>query len=458
MRTDSDMNLSAEADPNPARKTRERVLTLLSFIDLSKIIRGICMKKILVVILSITLIGGTFGCGKKEVTNNASSTESVENTESTKSVESAKKTDDVISIEDADQEFEQGKKAQMDDIKVVNLQGTWREMGRQYGHLMKDELVEVNNFLNNIIEAKEGNAESAESIVEMQTLQTPYRISEFFEGAAETSGLTVDQLQVVNAVERIGGLPQCSVAMTWGEYADSDLVIGRNYDYSDMFAKLKDAIAVTVYHPADGALATATIGYVGEIYAVNGINENGIFLELNNGKPSANVKSPNTRITGTTMLFECLFEADELSDMELFFNTTNCSSSYIINVADENKGQSFEWCPIGVKHGEQELPDGLLASTNYYVNPDWEFEVPSDDTSWKALTRRQNLIDRCEEQKGKVDEQLMMEIIDKTVKEGGAKNDLTVYQMVVVPKDKSLWLQITGGSSWTQIDLESFLN
>ncbi len=28
MRTDSDRNLSAEADPNPARKTRERVLTM----------------------------------------------------------------------------------------------------------------------------------------------------------------------------------------------------------------------------------------------------------------------------------------------------------------------------------------------------------------------------------------------------------------------------------------------
>ncbi len=31
MRTDSDRNLSAEADPNPARKTRERVLTIKNF-------------------------------------------------------------------------------------------------------------------------------------------------------------------------------------------------------------------------------------------------------------------------------------------------------------------------------------------------------------------------------------------------------------------------------------------
>ena len=66
------------------------------------------------------------------------------------------------------------------------------------------------------------------------------------EGAAETSGLTVAQLQAVNAVERIGGLPKCSAAFCWGEYTDGPLVIGRNYDYSDAFALLKDDVAVTV--------------------------------------------------------------------------------------------------------------------------------------------------------------------------------------------------------------------
>lgn len=361
-----------------------------------------------------------------------------------------------ITASDAVQTFEMGRKAERGDIKVVDLRGTWRQMGRQYGSLMKDELEDVKAFLDIIIEANAGNAEKTDRIVELETAQTPYRISEFFEGAAETSGMTVQQLQTINAVERIGGLPKCSVAMAWGKYAASDLVIGRNYDYSDYFALLKDDIAVTVYHPSDGALATATIGYVGEIYAVNGLNEKGIFLELNNGKPSANVKSPNKRVTGTTMLFESLFEADELSDMEFFFNTVNCSSSYIINVADENKGQSFEWCPIGVLHGEKTLPDGLLASTNYYVNPNWQFDVPTEEKSWLGQTRRNNLIDLCEKNKGKIDEKKMMEIINKTVEEGGAKNELTVYQMVVVPKERRLWLQITGGSGWTPVDLDSF--
>ena len=46
MRTDSDRNLSAEADPNPARKTRERILTrtvskLQRILDIRFALRGV---------------------------------------------------------------------------------------------------------------------------------------------------------------------------------------------------------------------------------------------------------------------------------------------------------------------------------------------------------------------------------------------------------------------------------
>ncbi|MBR3015576.1 MAG: hypothetical protein IKH57_00585 [Clostridia bacterium] len=355
---------------------------------------------------------------------------------------------------DAVETFEQGSKATRGSIEVVDLRGTWREMGRQYGALMKSELLEVNEFLDIIIEYSVGNAQETDSIVEVQTKQTPFRIAQFFEGAAETSGLTVEQLQRVNAVERIGGLPHCSVAMAWNDYAADTLLIGRNYDYSEAFALLKNDVAVTVYHPADGSLATATVGYAGEIYAVNGLNEKGVFLELNNGKPSANIKSPDARVTGTTMLFSVLFEADELDDLDLFFNTVNCSSSYIINVADSSEGRSYEWCPIGVKRVDA---DGLLVSTNYYLHPDWLFATPSDSACFLGLTRRANLISLCEAAKGNIDAETMMSIVETPMEFGGAMNELTVYQMVVEPETLRLWLQIVRGSAWTEIDLGSFL-
>ena len=58
-----------------------------------------------------------------------------------------------ISYSDKGDEFENGKKIEIGDIKVVNLKGTWREMGRQYGHLMKKELEDLDTFLDLIIEA-----------------------------------------------------------------------------------------------------------------------------------------------------------------------------------------------------------------------------------------------------------------------------------------------------------------
>ena len=344
-------------------------------------------------------------------------------------------------------------------VSVVDLHGTWYEMGRQFGDLMKDELHDIYDFLQTIIAANQGNSDKTDSIVEQQKSQTPYRICEFMKGAAETSGLTYDQIHMINAVERIGGLPHCSVAMAWGDYTDGSLVIGRNYDYADYFSQIADDVAVTVYHPADGALATATIGYVGEIYAVNAINEAGIFLELNNGKPSANVKSPNYRFTGTTMLFDIMFDADDLNDIDLFFNTTNSSSSSIINVADSQKGVSYEWCPIGVKHGESENPEGLLVSTNYFLNPEWDFPVPSDADSWNAISRRENLLKLLDSKKGSVDVSVMQDIIATPFEDGGAMLDLTVYQLVVVPETFELWIRIIDAEddAWFSVDLASLL-
>jgi len=368
------------------------------------------------------------------------------------------KEEPVLTAADADLTFEQGSKASMNNISVVSLHGTWREMGRQYGMLMKDELHEVYEFVEDMIARSSENAERSESIIALDQGQYTNSICEFMKGASETSGLTLDQIQTVNALERIGGLPKCSAAFCWDDYSSGQLIAGRNYDYSNAFKPLNDDMVITVYHPADGSLAVATIGYAGEINTYNAINEKGIFMELNNGTPSTNIKVQTDRIQGTTMLFSAMFETDELNDWDLFFNTVACSGSYIINVADSQSARSYEWCPIGVKKGNTDLPDGLLVSTNYYVNPDWLFATPSDATSWEGLTRRSNLIELSENSKGKIDAKKMQEIIETPVKKGGAMNELTMYQIVIIPETKMLWLQIVGGSKWTQIDLSGFLN
>lgn len=342
-------------------------------------------------------------------------------------------------------------------VTVVSLYGSWQEMGQQYGRLAKRQLEEVSTFCQQIVDASEDNQKRAESIIQQQADQTPYTIRQFFQGAVETSGLSLEELYLANAVERIAGLPKCSLAAVWGDYAKDGMVLGRNYDYGDIFHQLNDAVLVTVFHPNDGALATAIMGYAGEIYAVNGINEAGIFLELNNGKASAPISSPNKRITGTTVLLDVLFEADSLDLLDRYFNTNLCSSSYIINAADGNAVRSYEWCPIGVKHGEDYNIDGLLASTNHYVNPEWETQAATEENSMKSFTRRDNLIALCEAAKGTIDAAKMQEIIAVWVEDGGAANELTVYQLVVEPASRMLWIRTDYDDAWEQIDLKPYL-
>ena len=86
----------------------------------------------------------------------------------------------ILTVQDADQSFEKGVRAERDGVTVVSLYGTWREMGRQYGMLMQDRLAEVYGFVETIIDYGVGNAEKASSIIAKQTRQTPYRINQFF--------------------------------------------------------------------------------------------------------------------------------------------------------------------------------------------------------------------------------------------------------------------------------------
>lgn len=363
---------------------------------------------------------------------------------------------EAVTPADTEANFEGGCRVTKNRIAIVDLYGTWHEMGRQYGALMAEELANVAALCEEVIAGGENNAASAEKTLNTQRGQMPYTIRSFFAGMEETSGLTMYQLECANAVERIAGLPHCSFAAAWDDYAAGDLVIGRNYDYGEIFQRLDHEVVITVYHPADGAMAVATIGYAGEIYAVNGMNEAGIFLELNNGTFSSKLKSPDMRITGTTQLLTMLFEADSLPLLDLYFNSTKNSSAYIINAADSETVHSYEWCTIGVERGDGLDMDGVFASTNHYVSPDWTFEAPDEEASLHTSQRRANLYALCEANKGAIDPEKMMEIINTRVEDGGAANQLTVYQLVAVPATRMMWVKMIDQTEWTAFDLSAF--
>ncbi len=85
--------------------------------------------------------------------------------------------------------------------------------------------------------------------------------------------------------------------------------------------------------------------------------------------------------------------------------------------------------------------------------------MPTDKESWMGLTRRNNLIARCEAEKGLIDAAAMRRIIDISEEDGGARNDLTVYQLVAEPSTLKLWVRVVHAPqpTWEEIDLSGIL-
>lgn len=342
----------------------------------------------------------------------------------------------------------------IEDIEVISLYGTWEEMGAQYGELAGGHLRHVLDFMTGVIGGDISRCDSIKALSKKLYSRYPYRFKQFFRGVERTSGLTAEQLMMINAVEYSEGF-FCSGIAAWGDYASGNLVYGRNYDALS-YAPLGEDVIITVFHPSDGSLATATIGYAGEIYAVNAINEKGIFLELNNGRPTVCAPIDFELFASTTSLLEVMLEAEDIDYLDAFFKTHRSFAPFIIGVADEDEARSYEWCAAGTKNATGANPDGLLVMTNHYVSPDWTYPVPSDENSWMSITRRRNLLGLAESNKGRIDEKMMCGIIATPVQDGGPMQDITRYQLVYTLDTKKLLVCIEQGPSWIEVDLNDY--
>lgn len=339
-------------------------------------------------------------------------------------------------------------------INVICLYGNWHEMGRQYGSLTKEMLAEVLAYIDQKLSGEEKRIASARETAEHLYANYPQRHKDFMQGVSETAGITLEEVKMCNALEYMEAAFFCSAMAVWDDYADGKLVMGRNYDALS-YAELSRDIIVTVFHP-DNQQAVAIVGYAGELYCVNGFNESGLFVELNNGMPSAGFDIHWELCPSTTRLLDMLFEARSMEDVERFFHETQSFSSITISVCDKHEARSYEWCYEGVRRGDVMTAEGLLVSTNHYVNDTWAFPTPSDEQSWCSLTRRCNLLAMAEAHRGRLDTEIMKRIISTPIADGGPRHEATRYQIVAVPEDMTLHIRLPHNEYWAEINLGKY--
>jgi hypothetical protein len=394
-------------------------------------------------------------------------------------------------------EFEGGKLYTVDNsLLVLSLAGTYREMGRQEGGLLKDYLTQLlkkqqdyfsesNHPFLSLGDPKNRKTYTLSELKDLAgeefSLHYPRRFQQILEGMRETSGIDLKNLSFINQIVRLD-MPdsfvkvtpgsQCSAIAVWGNYtADGKLIFGRNFDWCEDYKKFSEYVAVTVHNPVDGSNPTASVGYIGSIEILTGMNSKGLFIELNNG---VNVIEEQIRIQREPFidLTGFLFDISRLDQLDEAIKSTRTMWPVIVNVADENISYSYEWSTFEDTEDphEDEVKrrnpdkDGLLVATNHFVDPSWGsdwlkahghiWSVDHDSPAHSA-TRRNNLL-YMGSYKGKFDVKTMETVLETPIDKGGATRPTTVIQVIAVPKERVFYVRVPGSSveCWNEVDLK----
>ena len=353
-----------------------------------------------------------------------------------------------------------GKLFRAGEVRVLVLTGSYRQMGRQYGALLKDDLQVMHStigevYLHNPDVKRRMSEDDLKTMARALFNRYPERYKEILRGMAETSGLGMDKILLVNALEwfpKINRLSygKCSGIAVWGPYTGGPVVFGRNNDDDPAFFAFARP-AVAVFKPNDGSIPAAIINYPGVIYNATGINADGLFMELNSGNQMG---FSMDRVSIFTTLFLYLQEYHNLAELDRAMRSTLVDIGSIITVADPTRGYSYECSLWDTKRRDQDA-EGIVAAANGFSLPDWNITPldPKKDPEANEL-RKGNLLKLAAQYKGTITPDVMMKkIMDVDIKDGGATHAGTIFQVVATPADQTIWVKVPGHVEWTGIHL-----
>ena len=371
--------------------------------------------------------------------------------------------------------FDEGRsyRASIGGYPVLSLKGNWREMGRQYGALLSKELREFHTAISADLEARGLKPEHLEQMRATFETYTP-EMKDLIEGMSETSGLSFEDHMLLDAsfyllpnlvITAAQSASSCSgIAVSGPRTTDGTLYFARNWDMTPTAMRpYLRYIALIAFNPTDGGLAFANIRPIGQVYVETGMNEAGVFVELNNGSASDPNSNPEARFS-VASLFDFLRTSNSLDDMIRNLTTTKMDASYIIQAASADRAVSVEIPTFDARVIEEK--DGALYALNNFTRPTyapWKgkiVELPDN-----AHDDRQVALDAMfaspEWRKG-VNLNTVKAMMDRTLDKGGPVVEGptfgTVLQVIAIPKDLRVLFRGYGYSGWADVDLKALFN
>ena len=361
-------------------------------------------------------------------------------------------------------------KTNSEKFHVICLNGTYRQMGRQYGYLLRDLMADYYNEVERISLATGISNSQMNAYSTTFYANQPYPFKQIMDGMTETSGLGILRQHIVcSAMSMMLNLwTGCSGIEVWDKYTkDGKMICGRNWDAAKgRFDQLGKYLVVVIYNPGTYVQNVAEVNYAGSISPQTMMNEKGLYLDLHSCQLSDTSYLPG-RLPSGYLLFSFLLNSTIMEDLSKFFTSTRPGASLLVNAASNTESYCFQWPTYALQQREPDSA-GLLVSTNHFVNYPLEWPVlplPTDaEKAAFTVQRRDNLLNLAFQNKGNIDAGKMMDLMELTIPQGGATfpdNEpgyATFYQIVTVQQDMVWYLKARNYSGWEMIPMKDLFH
>ena len=331
--------------------------------------------------------------------------------------------------------FEGGQRYSAGPYNVIVVSGSYYEMGRQYGNLMKPELNAMYQILINEDEQKGYSVDELRNFSDGPITLLPARMKEIIQGMADTSGLTYDDVAIVYYGSFFhDSLPAsqptgCSFLATSSNYTkDGSMIVSRNFDLNDADSVFDPYYVLVVYRPDDGSNSVATISPAG-MRPETLMNSKGLIIADDNGMASGGVDVRGNRPDYISDFFPFMLDCSSMREIDDDIQGARPNSAIIVNAAGPDVAYSYEETAVRPSGALSPLvrrsdSDGLLVATNHFVDPSWGNITSQSQYSTTYLTnsieRYNNLVNQANQNKGTIDVNTTMAIRDVMIDNGGA--------------------------------------
>lgn len=254
---------------------------------------------------------------------------------------------------------------------IVRLSGSHYEMGRQYGALMKNEIIAGYREMDQSIDAIFSFVHPlirplARWYYHLQARRKarliPQRFREELRGVAEASGIDEDRIiRMLFAPDLVGGLACTSVLVKRG----GTIIHGRNLDFPP--TALGRYPVIIEYHPTGGRGYTL-VNIAGYLPALSGLNDAGISVTLN-----LSFLVDKNRKHGMPVGYkirEILESAETMGDVDRLLEGYATDEGWILTVASGREGKGAIYDIAGAESRKTNMTGPYCFAVNRFQEED----------------------------------------------------------------------------------------